>query len=414
MHVRVIDYVANPGGVSRVVAETLRGFHRLGADITFEIVTYGMAAESYSALLRSENLDIPIRPVRPEHCWNNLPPHRVFGIRGSGRLMRIVRSGKKWEWEIRAAAFEDCDAVWLPFLSRHRVPALSAHKAVATCQDVLTLDFPGMLSDRERSIEEDLTRSILSSSARIVVSSAATRDALTRLFAADSRRVSVIPFSVEHTSRSRATGDRNVAGELPYLLYAAYPGVHKNHETLIRGFARWSDRDRFRLVLTGRYTDLANSPTPRSRILAELVEREGLRLRIDVLGLGHVPTSLCDSLLSGAWAVVVPTLYEGFGLPVGEAVAAGVPVIASSIPVLREQVEAMGAEILWFDPREPGSLTSRLRELSSNYPRLKSRAAEQARRLKRRTWADVAAEYYREFDAAASHEPRRVLTTRVQ
>jgi len=98
----------------------------------------------------------------------------------------------------------------------------------------------------------------------------------------------------------------------------------------------------------------------------------------------------------------MPTLHEGFGLVVGEAIMAGVPVIASDIPVLREQVEAMGAEILWMDPYDPASLTEQFCKLNRDYARLRRMAGEQINNVTRRTWAQVASDYMREFESAAT------------
>jgi glycosyltransferase involved in cell wall biosynthesis len=71
----------------------------------------------------------------------------------------------------------------------------------------------------------------------------------------------------------------------------------------------------------------------------------------------------------------------------------GIPAVVSDIPVMREMVERAGGEVLWFDPRSPESLREALRELEQDYPRYRERARSQVRRLRTRTWSDVAGGY---------------------
>jgi len=93
----------------------------------------------------------------------------------------------------------------------------------------------------------------------------------------------------------------------------------------------------------------------------------------DVRGLGSVAPAELDGLYALAGCVAMPTRYEGFGLPVLEAMVRGAPVACSDLPVLRE---VAGTAALYFDPAAPaeiaaaigrllgdGALAARLREL---------------------------------------------------
>jgi glycosyltransferase involved in cell wall biosynthesis len=401
VHVRIVDYVLNPGGVARFIVETIRGFRTLDAAVSFEVVSYGPAAKEYVSLLRTERLVVPVTQIRPLHWWSNLPPQRLFNVRGTYRLMKLLGRRGKWDWELPAAAFQDCDVVWLPFMSRHRIPSSFAHKVVASCHDLLPIEEP-LLHEQDRAIEIQLTRENLASAARIVANSRTTRDSIVRFFGSNPARISVIPLSTEHLRKASRQKLVNPLGELPFILCPAWATPHKNQAILIRAFARWRERGDCRLVLIGRWTNLADCSEPWSKLLRELAESLGLRLGVDLLGLGHVPSETRDALLLNAKAVVMPTLYEGFGLPLGEGVIAGVPVIASDIPVLREQAETLGAGILWFDPHDPDSLSARLRELQDNYSAFKRKAVEQVAQIRRRTWAEVAEEHLRVFQTATA------------
>lgn len=117
--------------------------------------------------------------------------------------------------------------------------------------------------------------------------------------------------------------DRN-----PYLLYVGSMLPHKNVVTVLNAFgdADWLPAVDLRLV--GHMSDAETADFSAS------VARFGVGHRVHHHG--FVTDATLDSLYSGATAVVVPTLFEGFGLPLLEAMLAGVPVVASDIPVLRE------------------------------------------------------------------------------
>jgi glycosyltransferase involved in cell wall biosynthesis len=104
----------------------------------------------------------------------------------------------------------------------------------------------------------------------------------------------------------------------------------------------------------------------------------------------------------------MPTLAEGGGsFPVWEALLLGIPVVCSDIPVLREQMERVGASVLWIDPRDPAQLAARLHELDADYARYKALAREQISRLQHRSWGEVAEEYRAVFETvAAVHQDR--------
>ena len=139
-----------------------------------------------------------------------------------------------------------------------------------------------------------------------------------------------------------------------YLLYPANCWPHKNHSILLTAFARLRHRrpdERLHLVLTG-----ASEPDP-----TEIRDQAAaMGLEEDVLWLGYLPEATFASLLHGCRALVFPSLYEGFGMPIVEAMAAGRPVVCSDGSALRE---VAGDAALFFDPRKPNDLCAALERL---------------------------------------------------
>jgi glycosyltransferase involved in cell wall biosynthesis len=140
-------------------------------------------------------------------------------------------------------------------------------------------------------------------------------------------RVTVTPLAADPTFGAPIAPEerhRRLAGLLPdatpYLLCVANTYPHKNVPALVEAFARVQDRFPHRLVLVG----IAGRD---ERVVRDRLQRLACRDR--VLRLHHLSHDQMVALYQGADAFVFPSLYEGFGLPVLEALQAGVPLVAS-------------------------------------------------------------------------------------
>lgn len=141
----------------------------------------------------------------------------------------------------------------------------------------------------------------------------------------------------------------------PFFFYPANFWPHKNHETLLvayRLYAVAAGARAWPLVLTGASDD-------RQKLLEEL--RDGLGLRERVSFLGHLDDAAFAALWTRAGALVFPSLNEGFGIPLLEAMRFGIPILAAntgSIP------EVVGDAALLVDPADPRALADALRRLA--------------------------------------------------
>jgi hypothetical protein len=132
-----------------------------------------------------------------------------------------------------------------------------------------------------------------------------------------------------------------------YFLYPANFWRHKNHEMLLTGFLQARSRGlptEVKLVCTG-------APGARLEELKDAVQRLGLASA--VLLAGFLDEVAFSALMRSSLGVVFPSLYEGFGMPVLEAMAAGCPVACSNRTSLPEVV---GDAALLFDPRKPSDI----------------------------------------------------------
>ncbi len=158
------------------------------------------------------------------------------------------------------------------------------------------------------------------------------------------------------------------AGARPIVLSVATDLPHKNLAALLAGLARLEARPL--LVLAGHGTD---------RLAARARE---LGVSDDVRLLGAVPSSELEDLYAAAWGLITATRWEGFGIPVLEAMARGVPVACSDLPVLHE---VAGADAAFFDPEDAAAIAAALTELASGHRRGTGRE-----RAARYTWQAAA------------------------
>jgi glycosyltransferase involved in cell wall biosynthesis len=370
---RIIDYVANPGGGVRFAVELLRALATRQPTLRLQLVSHAAALQRYKDLLTVSGIE-----------FRDVPP-----------------ASTPWRFDIPESALDGCDLAWLPWIHRHRLPTTVSTKIVASFHDAILFQFSQLFEPLlpAGSLEDERTSMIawFNSPAQIVVSSNATLAALDQTFRAPASRFGVIPLSGEHAAQPRPrTADAPPhwpwAAD-PFLLCPANISPHKNHETLLRGVAAWGRK--VPLALTGESTHLDRSKWSRAVSLRDLAKDLGFSFGRTLHPLGYVPDDAYYALLDRAWALVMPTLAEGGGsFPVFEALVRGIPVVCSDIPVMREQMHRLNAHVLWFDPADPTTLANALTNLETNYAKHKSRATSQIQSLCRRTWSDVADDYW--------------------
>jgi glycosyltransferase involved in cell wall biosynthesis len=196
---------------------------------------------------------------------------------------------------------------------------------------------------------------------RIVVDATSTADDLVRHLGVARKKVDVVPLGVGRPAPELATPEavlreRFDLADRPILLSASAKRPHKNLMRLLEAHARIDATSRPVLVLPGYSTSYEG----------ELIERAAALGSTDQVRFpGWVDRSDLEGLYAAATGFVFPSLYEGFGLPVLEAMARGLPVACSDRSSLPE---VAGDAALLFDPADSGAIQTAVERLLADEP----------------------------------------------
>jgi glycosyltransferase involved in cell wall biosynthesis len=252
-----------------------------------------------------------------------------------------------------------CDAAYLPAGNRrlgwwYGVPSIGTVHDLAQLH--VTDKYDGWRMFYARHV---LPRMIRRLTRVISVSSATSKDLVSRIDI-PGPKVRVVPngfdrerFENVEKSTARRQVSEKFAIDSPYLLYVArleHPG--KNHVRLLEAFAQLKEQGlKQKLVLAGSRWNGAD-------VIEAAVNELGLDE--DVIFTGFVDNDALPYLYAAADVFVFPSLFEGFGIPLLEAMMSGVPVCASDIASIPEVV---GEASLLFDPREPAQIAKCIQEI---------------------------------------------------
>jgi alpha-1,3-rhamnosyl/mannosyltransferase len=254
---------------------------------------------------------------------------------------------------------------------------------VLTFYDLIPLYFPAYVSWRARLSFHFTMRLALRTADRIIAISEASKRDLLAAFQVDPARVTAAPlapdprFSPQSAATTAALRTRYALPET-FLLYLGINKPHKNLTALIQAYARLP-ASAPPLVIAGAW----DARYPEARTTAHTLDL-GDRVRF----LGPVAETDLQALYTAATAFVFPSLYEGFGLPVLEAMACGTPVACSNVSSLPE---VAGDAALLFAPGDVPALAETLERLIEDHT---LRAGLRQRGLARAaqfTWAQTAA-----------------------
>ena len=282
--------------------------------------------------------------------------------------------------------------------TEHLLPRLAA-PTVLTVHDLIFERYPQHHTRRNQLFLHAAMPLFVRAANAIIAVSRHTRRDLVELYGVAPEKIHVIYEGID--ASFRPAGEAEVAAVTaryspgrPYLLMVGTLEPRKNHAVALHALARLKAAGlRHRLVIAGGRGWLFE---PIRRLVDEL------GLADDVSFGGYVPAADLPALYTGAACVLLPSLYEGFGFPVLEAMACAAPVVCSNVSSLPE---VAGDAALLVDPRDPAALADAA-ALVLTQPALAARLRElgppQAARFR---WQSCAAETAALYHAVAANRP---------
>jgi glycosyltransferase involved in cell wall biosynthesis len=283
------------------------------------------------------------------------------------------------------------------FHASNLLRTLPRRRLSATVHDLTAWIVPECHTEAVVNAERDLARNVFRQAAGIIAVSENTKSDAIRLLGLDPDKIQVIYpgvpetyFSVSAEAEARARSLYSL--NRPFFLSVGTIEPRKNIETLLKAWhALPADfRVEHELVIAGM-PGWKSSETMR-RVAQAVREPGGIRY------LGYVPEEEMAGLTSAAMALVYPSLYEGFGFPVAQAMAAGCPVITSNISSLPEITA--GAALL-IDPRDAGQLGASMVLLAGSKTQRERLRAQGITASRRFTWERAAADSLKFFNRVA-------------
>jgi glycosyltransferase involved in cell wall biosynthesis len=281
------------------------------------------------------------------------------------------------------------------------IPPFVRGKAVVTIHDMVLKRFPQTMRARTKYLLKWSMRGTLRRASRVVTDSEFSKREIMAYYRYPANRIQVVYLGVDtgkctqeidRGARAKVCQKYGIPGE--YLLYLGMLEPRKNLERLIRAYARVQSR-----TAGVPHLVLAGGKGWRFAGIFRTVRELGLEHR--VFFPGYIAEEDKPALLAGASVFCFPSLYEGFGLPVLEAMACGVPVLTANGSALPE---VAGEAALLVDPFSVEEIARGMERLCFDEPLRTALRAKGLERVKRFTWERTAAALYALYQEVADEQ----------
>lgn len=269
----------------------------------------------------------------------------------------------KWPWKkfwthLRLGG----QLLWRPmdkFFFSNAVPFLGRGEFIVTIHDLGFLKNPELYHPLERIYQIISHRWAIWRAKKIITISQTTKKDIEKYFPSAASKIKVITLGYNDqyfkavTAQSKEQVKQKFDISTPYILYVGRVENKKNIANLIRAYQKLKPAEQ--LIIAGRpgnfgYDQILN-------LAKQEIENNKIKF------IGYLEQADYANLLAGASLFVFPSKFEGFGMPILEAMASGVPVVCSNIEALQE----VGAEAaLYFDPDNVDDITNKIQEVLQN------------------------------------------------
>lgn len=271
---------------------------------------------------------------------------------------------------------------------RYYVPPAGKTKVVTTFHDIFALVIPDTFQSKTASDRNMWYKRAVERSDAIIAVSGATKDDLMRMFNLSEKRIKVVHEAAGSIFKPVTEQDeltkvrKKYSLDYKYLFALASHPVRKNTENILRAMSQLIKQDKcnHKLVFFGGGDARRKQWTPLM---------QDLGIENDVVFLQNVPTEDLPALYSMADIYLYPSLYEGFGIPILEAMGCGTPVITSNLSAMPEVAGDAG---LLVDPKSVDELGKAISSLLSDSEKRKKLSELGQKQAKKYSWERTARE----------------------
>ncbi|KKQ67182.1 MAG: mannosyltransferase B-like protein [Candidatus Daviesbacteria bacterium GW2011_GWA2_38_24] len=314
-----------------------------------------------------------------------------------GWKYKILKPNKLWtRIALPLALYTTKNKPDLMFSPTHYGPRFSPVKKIVTIFDLAYLHFPQMFKKKDLFQLTNWTKQSIESAKHIITISNFSKNDILKTYNKTTKEVTVAypgynsgVFCPINDSKKISEIKKKYKIDGNYLIYIGTVQPRKN---LIRLIEAFKDIEDFKLVVVGKTKGLGKEGWMFEETLNKPKE---LGIEEKVIFTGFIPNEELSYLINGATAFVLPSLYEGFGIPAVDAMACGKPVLVSNVSSLPEVVEGAG---LLFDPKSVDDIKEKI-ELLIEDPKLQKELSEKSlEQAKKFSWEKMAQEVIQVFE----------------
>ena len=405
----IADELPYSHGVENVSLALVREFLKLFEAVTWVSPRPSRARELEQHFPNSKNLrcislfeeESTTNQVKKPHGlgWKNLVKRLPLIGRGARKAHR-----RRIDDRLRRICKENrCTHCFVNYALSQTTPKLEV-PVVGLVHDLNFLHYPdNFAAGAPQELRRCISTWLQNADVVTVLSNAGKEEILSLAEINPRARVEIIPNAIKPLE-SKEEITRQKSDEPPTFLYPATALAHKNHWGLLQAALKLAlEKVAFQVTMTGSRIDAIGGNEPLDNATVEKARQFYIEhrevLETTVFFRGARESDELTRLYREAHRVILPTQYEGFGLPLLEAISHGTRVLCSSIPQFREQVDRydLHAWVDFFDPEIPDSMASAMKESlldqNGSLP-----TAEVEKKLSKWQWKDSAQSYCHLFE----------------
>lgn len=289
----------------------------------------------------------------------NLTKKIVFRI-ARGRLRYYLNQIRTYFYAKKITSEITADLIFYPFTAPFnyglKLPIVS------TVYDLQAFHYPFFFSDEDRFNRQKHVRNAFEKADRLICISDYVRGTILEESKLPPEKVKTVHINfAQRLSEINPSTLSDILKQYDltehnYLLYPANFWLHKNHTLLFTAFSMYRHKhpeSKLKLVCTGADSE------KKSQLLSDIKQ---LQLSDWILMPGYLSDEELAGLLQKSKALIYPSIYEGFGMPIVEAMALGVPVLCSNVTSLPE---VAGSAAIYFDPRKPAEIANAIERIET-------------------------------------------------